>query len=489
VYPSLEELEGYGLIESALGGTRPYSRLEVARLTGEAIKKWEDFTFRKTQSSFAEKELIPHLLERFRREFKRELVERGVLEGARYPSFFKPADMLIFKYLYQTDNPVVRPQKGPPSTNTVYPVYNNDGIAYQKGHNFSLELQGEARLWDHFSLYYQPIFKAFENEGANVELEKGYFKAEAANVELEVGRDSLWWGPGRHGALLMTNNARSFNMIKISNHSPFLIPFFGPFKFNLFLSKLDNEKPFIPHPLIYGLHLNFKPHPIFELGLSQVAIFGGEGRTDLSFGDYFKILYSDKNLTGKLDSNQQVSVDFSLRWPTLGETLPLARSLKFYGEWGAEDTGLPPDRRAFLLGLFLSDLFLTGRLNLQLEYTNTSPKSVPTVWYTHGSYPPFYHEHLFGHHIGSNGEDIFGRLTCYLSPKVLLGTDFDAEIQGQRDAAKTISYQWGVDLDYLFPKNVDIKGRYVLEKFKDPGSIAGGDAIHHFFGVEFRWHL
>jgi hypothetical protein len=488
-YDALETLEGYGLIDSALSGTRPYARLEVARLAGEAMRKWEERIARKKPSGFGEKELIPTLLERFKREFKAELVDLGIMEGSPASTFLKPVDEVTLKYVYQTDNPIVRPQIGNPPTHTIYPIYNNDGIVYGKSNNFSAELQGEARLWNHFSLYYQPIFKAFEGDGAYVELEKGYLVAEALNVEVEVGRDSLWWGPGRNGALLMTNNARPFDLVKLSNPQPFAIPIVGLFKFNLFWSKLDNEEPSIPHPQLYGLHLDFKPHPIFELGLSQVAIFDGEGRTDLSFGDYLRILYSNSNQEGKLASNQQVSVDFSLRWPNMGKYLPVARSLKFYGEWGAEDTGVPPDRRAYLLGLFLGDLFLKGRMDLRLEYTNTSPASVPTAWYTNSEYPPTFHERLFGHHLGSNGEGVFARLNSYLSTKLQLGVDFNYENQGHMDALKTYTYRGGVDMDYWIRDRANVIGRYIVEGFQDPDSIAGGDKIHHLFGLEFRWRF
>jgi hypothetical protein len=166
--------------------------------------------------------------------------------------------------------------------------------------------------------------------------------------------------------------------------------------------------------------------------------------------------------------------------------LPLARSLKFYGESGAEDTGFPPDRRAYLLGLFLSDLFLTGRIDLRLEYAYTSPRDVPSAWYTHSDYPPIYHDRIFGHHVGSNGEDYFARLTAYLSPKLLLGIDFDAETHGTRLGPKTNSYQWGMDLEYLLNDRMRLKGRYIMELFKDPSSITSGNSTHHLFGLEFR---
>lgn len=486
IYPALEKLEGYGLIESALSGTKPYSRMEVGRLLEEAMKKWEGAGSRRKLSGFAEKDLIPYLLERFKREFKRELIDFGVVEGAKSPSFLKPVDEIILKYQYQTDDPVVRPQSGNPSTHAIYPIYNNDGIVYRKNNSFSAELQGEARLWNHFSLYYQPIFKAFEREDTRLDLEKGYLKAEGLNLELEVGRDSLWWGPGSNGDLLMTNNVRPFDLVKLSTPQPFSLPLIGLFKFNIFLSRLDYGAPSISEPLLYGLRLNFKPHPIFEIGISQIVIFQGEGRKALSFTDYFKILYGNKNYSGKLENNQQVAIDFSIRWPNFDKILPVFRSLKFYGEWGAEDTGFPPDRRAYLLGLFLSDLFLAGRVDLRLEYANTSPTSIPTAWYTHAEYPPLYHERIFGHHVGSNGEDIFIRLTGYLSSKLLLGLDFNRESQGIREADTTRDYQGGADLEYWLRDQMSIRGRYILEQFKDPNSIAGGDATHHFFLLELR---
>lgn len=494
IYPALERLEAYGLIDSALSGTKPYSRLEVARLLGEGIKKWQEMQSREKLSGFAEKDLIPSLLERFKREFKRELIELGALEGTKSPSFLKPVDEVILKYVFQTDNPVVRPQipNVNPPTQNIYPIYNNDGIVYQKHNNFSAEIEGEGRLWNHFSLYFRPIFKAFESEGTQLDLEKGYLKLEGFNIELEAGRDSMWWGASYNGNLLMTNNARPFDLIKLSSPQPFSLPVMGLFKFTVFLSRLDyggptqNSPAQIGKPTLYGLHLDFKPHPLFEIGVSQVAIFGGEGKSDLSFTDYFKIVYSNRNYSGKLESNQEVSIDFSLRWPDFDRILPIARSLKFYGEWGAEDTGVPPDHRAYLLGLFLNDLLLKGRMDLRLEYANTSLRNFPSIWYTHFIYPPIYHERIFGDHMGSNGQDIFARLNIYFSPKVQLGLDFDVATQGKELAITTNTFRWGADLDYLFRDQMSIKGRYILESFKDPNAIAGGDQVHHLFLLEFR---
>ena len=192
VYDTLDRLEGHGLIDSALTGIKPYSRMEAARLAAEAQRKWEESRPQKRSSAFAEGKLIPSLLGRLKKEFKVEMVEWGFEKGQRASTYWKPVDEVVLKYAFQTDNPVYRPQDGGPPRHTIYPVYNNDGITYREHHNFSAEVQGEGRLWNHFYLYYRPILKAFEGDKIKVDWEKGYLKAEAAKMELEIGRDSLW---------------------------------------------------------------------------------------------------------------------------------------------------------------------------------------------------------------------------------------------------------------------------------------------------------
>jgi hypothetical protein len=487
VYAALEKLESYGLIDSALAGTKPYSRLEAARLVGEAMNRWRQAADQGKFSRFARYEMIPFLLQELEREFKGELIERGDLIGTQPGTYWKFVDEINLRYQYQSQNPVARPQGGNPSTHTIYPIYNNDGIAYRQYNNFTADLQGEIRLWDHVSLFYRPIIKVFENEDTKVDLRQGYGKLEAWNLELEAGRDQLWWGPGGHGSLLMSNNARSFDMVKLSNSYPYPIPLLGPLKFNLFVSQLDNDAPSIKDPTLVGMRFDLKPHPIIELGVSYLTIFDGEGRKSLSFNDYLTVLFGTSNQAGtKLESNKQLSLDLSLRWPNMDRVLPLAKSAKLYGEVGAEDHGILPDRRAYIVGLDFYDLFLLGRMDFKVEYANTSPNSNPVAWYVHSDYPPLFHDRIFGHHVGSNADDIFSRLSFSILKNLVLGVDFDLETQGKQDAQTTKSYQTGLDLDIYINQWVSVFARYIYERFEDRDQIAGGSKDHHLGGVEVR---
>jgi hypothetical protein len=488
VYAALEKLEGYGLIDSALAGTKPYSRLEAARLVGEAMNRWREVADQGKFSKFARYEIIPFLLQELEREFKGELIERGDLIGTQPGTYWKFVDAINLRYQYQSHNPVVRPQGGNPPTHTVYPIYNNDGIVYKKYNNFTADLEGEIRLWDHLSLFYRPIVKAFENENTQVDLRQGYGKLEAWNLELEVGRDQLWWGPGSNGSLLMTNNARSFDLVKLSNSYPYTIPILGALKFNLFASRLDNDAPSIKDPTLFAMRFDLKPHPIIELGASFLAIFDGEGRKAMDFNDYLKAIFgnTEQEPGSKTANNRQISLDLSIRWPNMDRVLPVAKSAKVYGEVGAEDYGFLPDRRAYVVGLGLYDLFLLGRMDFKVEYANTSPSSNPTAWYTHTDYPPLFHDRIFGHHVGSNADDIFTRLSFSILKNLVLGMDFERETQGKQEAQTTRSYRAGVDLDICINRWVSVFARYIYERFEDPDLIAGGTGDHHLGGVELR---
>jgi len=470
VYPALERLASIGLIESGLMNTKPLTRMEVARLTGEAMvlmaeRKPGDDTDR----------LTLYLLERLKKEFRDELSILGTIHNVKIETFIKPIDEISVKYRLLDGS---------------YSIYNNDGIPYGDDNNASLEFSGRCKFFDTISLYYQPIYSFNQSlraeEKTDFKLLRGYIKFNLGNAEFEIGRDSMWWGPGCHGSLLMTNNAEPFDMVKISNPGPILLPwifrYIGPFKVTFILSKLDEERP-VSKPYIYGLRLNAKPLPTLELGISHIAIFGGEG-VDLSFYETIEVLYSNKNLTGNKESNQQFAVDFSLWIHNTAPLTRLSRSVKVYGELGAEDTGRPPDRRAYLVGLLFKDLFLTGRTDLQIEYVNTSPSSVPNSWYQHGKYPAFYKGRVFGHHVGTDAEDIFVRFIGYLTNNLIAGIDFDAETRGTSEAIREKHYQFGVDLSYNITDMIEIKGRYGFERVDNYNFVDGRDKDYHFFGGE-----
>jgi len=139
VYPAIERLASFGLIESGLINTRPLTRTELARLTGEAMGLIAE---RKPGDEVDG--LTLYLLKRLKKEFRDELSNLEMIDDVKVKTVIKPIDEMKIGYHFLDGN---------------YTIYNNDGIRYGDNHNASLQISGHSDLFDTISLYYQPIFE------------------------------------------------------------------------------------------------------------------------------------------------------------------------------------------------------------------------------------------------------------------------------------------------------------------------------------------
>lgn len=492
LYSDMEFWAAEGLIESQLNSFRPFAGSEVGSQIAAALDRCDA----KKSASPTCRRIAGHYAKLF----------QGDVEEARFPdhrnnTFLKPVETFSLSYRY-LDGP--------------FSVYNQEGLHYSDGHNAMIQFQSQARLWRAFSFFVQPMvlynqksgfhsiqpnpnpssappngWSDDESSNFDVRLHKGYGKLTLSNVELLVGRDSLWWGPAYHGALLMSNNAHPFDMVKLSNPEPVLLPwifsYLGPVQFNLIFSELkdDREGEQLKNPFLYGGRLGFKPHPCLELGASHLVMFSGKGRRDLSFSDVFNILYGNENQDNKkTDSNQEFSVDAALTIPNVKKYLLLADGLKLYVEWGGEDTGLPPDRRAYVTGLALYKLFDLERTALHVEYARMSPSSVPGSWYNHPYYPMYYKDSVFGHHAGSDADDLFIEWSQDFE-KFYYKLGFDRERSGiqTRDHTQTKNQFFG-EVGYRLNDHSDIRLSYAYEKVDHVDYEEDDSRNNHFLGIE-----
>ncbi|HBC34391.1 MAG TPA: capsule assembly Wzi family protein, partial [Marinobacter adhaerens] len=58
-----------------------------------------------------------------------------------------------------------------------------------------------------------------------------------------------------------------------------LLSWIGPWKLNLFLGQLEEERA-IPDAKIIGMRVSFIPVERLEIGLSRIIMFGGEGKSE-----------------------------------------------------------------------------------------------------------------------------------------------------------------------------------------------------------------
>ena len=64
-----------------------------------------------------------------------------------------------------------------------------------------------------------------------------------SNWQVTFGRQSLWWGPGDGGPMMLSDNAVPLNMFRINRVTPFKLPsvlgWLGPLRLEFFLGQLS----------------------------------------------------------------------------------------------------------------------------------------------------------------------------------------------------------------------------------------------------------
>ena len=112
-----------------------------------------------------------------------------------------------------------------------------------------------------------------------------------AGLDFSVGKQSMWWGPGESGAMLMSNNAEPFWMLQINRTIPMNIPLLieisGAIRIRQLFRLLRHGQQFPPDPYMFGQKVSFKPTENLEFGFTRDDVFGGEGHVPLTFGSFW----------------------------------------------------------------------------------------------------------------------------------------------------------------------------------------------------------
>lgn len=226
----------------------------MALLIAQAIERIEAGT----EGAYNDREALEETLWNLVEEFQPELAELQVAPALRMGKphgfvFLKPVDKVRIREAFADWNLALE---------------NSQGELYRKGLNLRWAFRSRAQIGDFFSLYLHPEALLDEGTGQG-RLVEGSLKLTFKNIELEVGRDSPWWGPGFHGAVLFSNNTRPLDLVKLSSAEPFLPPsflkFLGPTKVTFFLARLEEERDF-PRAQLAGLRLNSSLFPFWSWG-------------------------------------------------------------------------------------------------------------------------------------------------------------------------------------------------------------------------------
>jgi Capsule assembly protein Wzi/PAP2 superfamily len=394
VYPAMERLAGLGALNDEFMGMRPWTRSECARLVGAAVDQLPDGGNENAETS--------RLIEALQREFRPETDGTGASGGAfRLESLYSRTEHisgapLTDGYTFgQTQiNDFGRPYGEGWSAANGFSAYTTGGrwTAYVRGEEqsapsipaYSLATRQTIQQVD----LYPQLPPGTNRPSVNqFKLLDAYVGVMLSNWEFTFGKQSLWWGPGDGGALILSDNMEPINMFRINRVAPLKLPsilgWLGPMRVEFFLGQFTGYQYVFspsgigfngqfgqaldPQPFIHGEKISFRPTRNFEFGFSRTTIYGGPGYP-LTIHTFLRSMFSTANKgtfgTPEKPGDRQASVDFSYRIPGLRNWLT------FYGDGFADDQFSPiayADRSAWHAGLYLSRFPRIQKLDLRVE--------------------------------------------------------------------------------------------------------------------------
>ncbi len=501
IYAYLEKLSGAGLIRSDFRGIRPFSKAEAARLLLEAEAALKE----RPEVSPLASEVLQRLKELLPREY-------GLYREEKVPFFdynLVASSRLRYVYLDGTPRSYERPVHDPGNDGVFgigsglrppnpYPslalqhgtegtpfLPNNEGIVYRDGHNAELRFSSEAYLGRQVSALIEPLFVYRGSGGAaQLLLNKGYVKLGGGGLELEVGRDANWLGLGARGAITLTDNARNFDLVKLSSPEPLSLGSWGMVKYSLIASRFDRtvtdgaER----QPWFYALKLSYKPASDWEIGLNLGRQVGGPGVNN-SLGDTLRGIIGG---TSADNSNGLAGIELRYRAPWL-------RNTEFYGEFSGEDTAaFWPIVESYVAGFYIPRLTESGRDDLRFEFFKGN-----NILYTNGTFPEgyLYRGMPIGHSQGGATIEFYLRYSHWFSPRNILALELYRTDRGHEGRVEVNGVRQGIERKYAgtiswnlpLVGDVDLNLMYGRERISNFNLANGVDQTNQLFKAEMSY--
>ncbi len=373
-------------------------------------------------------------------------------------------------------------------------VENSQGFRLQDGLNGRWHLPSWASYSDWFAVTLDPSLRSrHRNSDTDVDLEEASVKLGYRNLELKAGELNFWWGPGYHGDLLFTNNARSLPSFSLRTKEGFRLPWklerLGKWQAQMIGARLD-DKETPNRPFLAGNRLEWAPFSRCVLGASHTTFFGGKGEKE-GIAEFFNALDPTAGGAAEERANHLFGGDLRIFLAELARYLHAGTGLEVYGEFYGEDTtGIyVPRTVSYLAGGYVTDLFSVPGLDLRVEGAKIHKEAYEHFVYLSGYR---YKNEFLGHHAGEDAEDLFVRLSqefTFLEKRFVAGLQFDRERRGV--SGQPLSFEespltkdeFQIDLFHDFSDRLAIWLAYQLEDISNfQGSVV--DSTNHIVSLK-----
>jgi membrane-associated phospholipid phosphatase len=380
VYAAFERLGGLRIINTAMTGMKPWTRMECARLTEEAAENLPQ------QETLNEEAAL--LENRLSQEFAYEM---NLLDGGR--NFTANVESVYARAVSIS---------GPPLTDG---YHFGQTVAYDFGRPFERGTNGQAggsfsAAAGPVAIYVRAEYQhapsapapsdAIRNLIAQVDLVnlpqvrggpvaatkesqllEAYATVNLDNWQLVLGRQSFSWAAGPD-SMMWSDNARPVNMVRLVNPEPFRLPGFlerlGPIRMDQFFGRLEAH-PYVARPFVYGQKISVKIFPFLELGFGRRTMIGGTGGDVLTASNLGRSFLGLSSVAlNSVPGDNESEMDWVFYVPKVRNYIVL------YGDSYAEDDILPiqnPSRNPWHPGIYITRIPRVPKLDFHMEGVST----------------------------------------------------------------------------------------------------------------------
>ncbi len=353
--------------------------------------------------------------------------------------------------------------------------WNRDGIPIPAGWSGQASFFAREEKTPFFSGQFRSA--SFFGEGGDdgnrlldTSLEFGYPYA-----SIQGGKISSWYGPGRRGALLFTNNAQPYPGIRIHNPMPIRpaggLSVLGSIQYEFFAARME-KKPLHSHSILTGTRLALSPRPWIEIGFSRVLHYGGDDR-DNGLSEFYETYLGDNEPSDRSNTLGAWDVTLTLPFPVQPVRLYLERGAEDSSHWGR--IFLPwDDRFANLYGIFLPRVLSVDRLELRAEYADTwSGETRGDNWYGHSAYPHTYRGEILGHPMGGGARNWFVQARCWFLPTAWGTLSWERGLRNTGPSAGERRTLWSAGLSGWITERWRAEAEAVLDRASNKYGLPG----------------
>jgi hypothetical protein len=293
--------------------------------------------------------------------------------------------------------------------------------------------------------------------------------------------ESMWWGPGLHNSLTMTNNTIGFPHYTIGTIEEIRWKKIGFFtKYTLATIKHNIKKDNIYYTSIGGF-ISYYSNPIITFGITRNYLTGGyNSSTEWTIEDASKIIFEGvflENLKSKSYTTDRGGDGFDQTLISFLSLLYPKSKLKLYIEIGFNDNRenywdfvIHPDHSlASIVGLQNYGIFNNDNLVFGFEYSNLINSRMQVFrgfppWYSRDHYDDWSYEgRRWGAHSGSDSDDFliyFG----WISEKWSFVPGFNYERHGVTTyRPPELKFEYRLNIDYKLKNNL-VMGVYLEQQ-------------------------